>query len=73
MMLCKKGKLPYSFFILLTQRQESPAPKLTNFLMFIISLPLNVTLFFKKPYLIAHIKINFETGYIRRFSSKKVH
>ena len=70
MMSCEKGKFPYSFFILLTQRHECPAPKLTNFHIFIIPLPLNVTSFSKSPYLTAHIKINYETGCIGRISEK---
>ena len=36
---------------------ESSAPKLTNFHIFIIPLPLNMALFSKSPYLTAHIKI----------------
>ena len=55
-----KRKFQYSFLILLTQ--EFPAPNLTSFLIFINLLPLNVTLFSKSPYLIAHIKINYKTG-----------
>ena len=31
MMLCEKGKFPYSFSILLTQRRGSPVPKLKHF------------------------------------------
>ena len=69
-MSCKKGKFPYSFFILLTQRHESFAPKLTNFHIFINPLPFNVPIFSKSPYLIAHIKIKYETGCIGRFSAK---
>ena len=61
MMSCKKGKFPHSFFVLLTQWHELPAPKLTNFHFFIIPLPLNLTLFLKSPYLTAHIKIDYET------------
>ena len=38
-----------------------------NFHIFIISLPLKVTLFSKSPYLTAHVKINYETGCIRSF------
>ena len=63
MMSCEKEKLPYSFFILLT-------PKPTNFHIFIIPLPLNVTSFSNSPYLTEHIKINYETGWIGKFSEK---
>ena len=69
-MSCEKGKFPSLFVILLTQLPESPAPKLTNFHIFIIPLPFNVTLSSKSPYLTAHIKINYETGCIGRFSEK---
>ena len=31
---------------------------------------MNVTLFSNSPYLIAHIQMNYETGYNRRFSEK---
>ena len=68
MMSCKRGKFSYSFIILLTQLHKFPAPKLTHFHIFILPLPLNVTLFSKSPYLTAHIKINYETGCIGRFS-----
>ena len=71
MMPCEKEKFSYSFFIFLTRWHEFPAPKLTIFHNFISPLPLNVTLFLKIPYLIAHIKTNYETGCIRRFSEKK--
>ena len=47
-----------------------PAPKLTNFYVFIIHLSLNLTLFSKSPYLTADIKINYETGCMGRFSEK---
>ena len=70
MMSYENEKYLYAFFILLTQRPEFIAPKLTNFCIFIILLPLNVKLFPKSPYLAAHIKINSETGYIGRFSEK---
>ena len=59
MMSCEKGKFPYTFFILLT-----------NFHIFMISLPLNLTLFSRSLYLTAHIKINYETGCIGKFSEK---
>ena len=64
----EKGNLTYSFFILLTQLHEPPALKLTNFNAFII--PIFLLLFSKGPYLFAHIKINYETGYIRTFSEE---
>ena len=71
-MSCKKGKFLYSFFILLTQWHEFPAPKLTNFHIFIIPFPyLNVTLFPKRSYFTAHIKKIYETGCIGRFFQKK--
>ena len=66
MMSCEKEKFPYSFFIL----QESPAPKLTSCHIFIIPLPLNVTLFSKSSYLTVRIKINYESGCIGKFSEK---
>ena len=66
MMSCERGKFPYSFFILLTQSHRSHVPKLTNFHIFIIPFPLNMTLFSKSPYSTAHIKINYKT----RFSAK---
>ena len=47
-----------------------PGPELTNFPIFIILLPLNVTLFSKSPYLTVHIKINYETGCMGRFLKK---
>ena len=64
----EKRNLTYSFFILLTQLHESPALKLTNFNAFIILIFL--LLFSKGPNLFAHIKINYETGYIRKFSEE---
>ena len=67
----EKGKFPYSFFILLIQWHEFPALKMTNFLIFIIPLPLNVTLSSRSPYFTAHIKINYDTGCTGRFSGKK--
>ena len=70
MMSCEKGSFPYFFFILLTQSHEFLAPKLTNFYIFIIPLPLNVALLSKSPYLTAHIKKNYETGCITRFFEK---
>ena len=70
MISCEKGKFPNSFFILLTQLHGFPASKLTNFDIFVIPLPLNVTLFSKSPYLTGLIKINYETGCIERFSEK---
>ena len=57
MMSCKKGKFPYSSFMLLTQWHQFPAPKLTNFHIFIIPLSLNLTLFSKSLYLTAHVKL----------------
>ena len=48
-----------------------PCPKIDNFHIFIIPLPLNVTLFSKSPYLTAPIKINYGTGCTGRFSGKK--
>ena len=57
MISCENGKLPYSFFILLTQWDKFLPPKLTDFHIFVISLPLNMRLFSKSPYLTAHIKI----------------
>ena len=62
MMSSEKEKFPFSFFILLAEWHELPAPKLTIFHIFIIALPLNVTLFSKSPYLTAHININYETS-----------
>ena len=70
-MSCKKRKFPYSFFTLLTQLYEFPAPTLTYFHIVTILLPLNVTSFSKRPYFTAHIKITYETGCIGRFSKKK--
>ena len=67
MMASERGKFPYFFFILLTQWHEFSAPKLTNFLIFIILLPLNVILFSKSSYLIAHIKINYERFHLKVF------
>ena len=55
MIRCEKKKFLYSFFILLTQCHEFPTPKLTSFHIFIIPLPLNVTLFSKSPYLTIQI------------------
>ena len=71
MIWCKKEKFPYYFLILLTQRHDFPAPKLTNFHIFVTSLSLNVTLFSTGHYMTAHIKINYETGCIDRLSEKK--
>ena len=48
-----------------------PAPKLVNFHIFIASLPLNVTLLLKSPYLIAHLKINYEAGCTGSFSENR--
>ena len=70
MKLCEKEKFPYCFFILVAQWHEFPAQKFTNFHIFIISLPLNLTLFSKDPHLTSHIETNFETGCIGRFSEK---
>ena len=69
-MVCEKEEFPHPFVILLTQWHKLLAPKLTNFRIFIIPLFLNVALFSKSSYLIAHFKRNYETGYIRRFSEK---
>ena len=52
------------------RKRKLPAQELTNFHIFIISLPLNVTLFSKSPYLTAHVKINYKTGCIGRFPEK---
>ena len=71
MMSWEKGKFLYSFFILLTQWYEFPAVKLTNFHIFIVPLPLKVTLFPSSTYLTAHFKVNYEAGCIGRFSEKK--
>ena len=61
-------KITYSFFILLNQWYEFPAPKLTNFHIFIIPLLLNVTFFFLRiPWLNI---LNYETGCIGGFSEK---
>ena len=68
MMLCKKGNVLYSFFIVLTQRHKLLAQKLTKFHIFIISL--RVTLFSKSPYLTAYIKL-LSNSCIGRFSEKK--
>ena len=65
----QERKFPFSFFILLTQWHEFFAPKLTNFHIFVMTLPLNLTLFSKSPYLTAHIKIN-ETSCNGRLSEK---
>ena len=70
-MSCENGNFLYSFFILLTQWHEFPAPKLTNFHVFIIPLPLNVALISKNLYLFTRIEINNETGCIECFSEKK--
>ena len=70
MMSCKKGKFPYSFFILLTQWHEFPPRNLAIFHTFIIPLPLKVTLFSRSTYLTAYIEINYETGRIGSFSEK---
>ena len=48
MMTCDKGKVPYFFLILLTQRHKFPTSKLTNFHVVIIPLPLNILL--KEPF-----------------------
>ena len=65
-----KGKFPYALFILMTQWHEFLARKIDKFSYFIIPLPLNLTLFSNRPYLTAHIKTNYETGCIGRFSQK---
>ena len=65
----EKRKFPYSFFTLLTQLYEFPAPTLTYFHIVTILLPLNVTSFSKRPYFTAQIKIT--SGCIGRFSKKK--
>ena len=49
MILSKKGQTLYSCFVLLTEFHQFPTPKLTNFLIFITLLSLNVTLFSKSP------------------------
>ena len=72
MISCEKRKLPYSFFILLNQWDEFIAPKLTDFHIFVISLPLNMRLFSKSPYLTAHIKIMKEIA-LEDFLKKKKH
>ena len=61
MMPCEKEKFPYSF---LNDMNSLPQ----NFYIFTIPLSLNVTLFSKSPYVTAHIKINYKTGCIGRFS-----
>ena len=53
----EKGQFLYSFLILLTHCHETPAPKLTNFPIFITTLSLNVILFPKNPCLTSHLKI----------------
>ena len=53
MMSCEKGKFPYSLLTLMTQWHEFPDPKLTNFHIFIIFLPLSVTLLSKSRCLTA--------------------
>ena len=67
-MSCEKWKFLYSFFIVLTQWHKFLTPKLTSSYIFITPLPLNVTLISKSSYLTVHIKINYETGCIGRFS-----
>ena len=54
----------------LAQWHESPSPNLANLQIFIICLPLNVTLFSLRPYLTAHIKTSYETDCIGWFSLK---
>ena len=66
-MSCEKG---LSLLLLRTSDSMTWAPKIDKFLYFILPLPLKVTLFSKSPYLTAHIKINYETGCIGRFSGK---
>ena len=66
MLSCEKEKFPYSFLILLAQWHEFPAPKLTNFHIFIFHLLLNLASFSKSPYMTVHININYETGCIRK-------
>ena len=68
-MSSEEEQFQYSFFISLTQ-YESPASKLTNYHIFITPLPLKLTLISKSPYLTAHLKINYETGYTGRFPEK---
>ena len=65
----EKRNFPYSSFILPTQWHEFVTLKLPHFHIFIIPLPLNVSPYLS-PYLTTHIKINFETGCIGRFSEK---
>ena len=67
----RKGKFPFSFFIFLTQCHEFPALKFKNFYVFIIPLPLKVTLFSKSCYLTVYIKFDYETGWFGRFSTKR--
>ena len=55
----------------MTQWHEFHAPKLTNFHIFIIRLPFNVTLYSESPYLTIHIKTNYETDNTGRFFEKK--
>ena len=48
-----------------------PCAKLmANFQIFVIPLPVNMTLLSKSSYLTGHIKINYERGCIVRFSKK---
>ena len=62
MMLSEKGQFPLSFFILLSQCQESFAPKLTNFHIFASLLSFNMACFAKIPYLTARHKLNYKIG-----------
>ena len=43
---------------------------MTNLIFFIVPVPLKVTPISKSPYLTAHIKINYEVGYIGNFLKK---
>ena len=67
MMSCEKGKCPYSFFILLSQWHEFPAPKLRNIHYFI---PFSFERDIKESLLDCTYKINYETGCIGRFFEK---
>ena len=47
-----------------------PCSESDKFNIFIVPLPLKVTLILKRPYFTAHIKINYEVGYIGNFLKK---
>ena len=61
-------------FVLFLHTSDSmtriPCPKIDKFSYFYHPSPLTVTLFLKSPYLTEHIKINYETCCIERFSKK---